>query len=73
MRFCEVMKVVRNLFELPTTIPVYRKFLQKHKQSYVRRNVDLNRRELMGYGANSGSYNVDYFERVSPPSTTFFG
>jgi len=27
---------------------------------------------MMWYGGNSGSYNVDYFERVTP-SDTFFG
>ena len=72
LRFCEVIKVVKDLLELPTTIPVYFKFQQARKQSYIRRNVDLNRREMMGYGGNSGSHEVDRFERVSPPNT-FFG
>lgn len=43
--------------------------------TYVRRNVDLQKRELMGYGAESGTMNIEYFKVLSPPPhvTTAFG
>lgn len=69
--FGYVMKIVYDHFHLPTH-PIYcSRLSQKFGKTHHRRNAELKKRELMGYGGESGSMNIDCFKVQSYPNGVF--